>query len=256
MLLFNPGRSREFLCGLLPDLPASAAHNRSLTIALKQVTTTTVHPVICAHIHIGWRWAGFGNRRAADMSSMRRGPGLPHARYSCFQLVTTTGYGWNHPPGWQWLFENIFKTGQKTAGKEKRREQKEWEAAEGMPKWEEEQKKVLHSEADIPRGTAAHLGSMPEQRKRERRSGRVKPLRLDCNPPCTTYCLTEVTECNLQPVHDPLVFILTREFSCSLVLPIFSPGPAGEWGWGQAAGWEVGGQMGPTHHNMSLLMSW
>lgn len=38
--LFNPGRSRKFLRGLHPDVPASTASSQSLTIAPKQDTVT------------------------------------------------------------------------------------------------------------------------------------------------------------------------------------------------------------------------
>lgn len=86
---------------------------------------------------------------------------------------------------------------------------------------------MLHGEADVPRGTATCGRPTPEKRKREERSGRGKPLSLDRNPPSTTHCLTEVTECNLQPVHDLLVFISTHKSFCLLVLPIFYLSPAG-----------------------------
>lgn len=93
VLLFNPRRSKEFLCGLQPDLPASAAPNQPLTIALKQVTITSacsfneVPSMTSVYRYIGWRWAGFDTRGAAEVSSIKGGQGLPHARHSQFQPV-------------------------------------------------------------------------------------------------------------------------------------------------------------------------
>ena len=134
--------------------------------------------------------------------------------------------------------------------KERTREQKEWEAAEWTPRWDEESNEVLYGGADFSRGTTAHGGTISEQRKWKGRSGRVKPLSLDCNPSCTTCCLTEVTECNLQPVHDLVVFISTLESACWLILPIFSPCPAGGQGVGVSGwmgGWQPHGANLPKH---------
>lgn len=56
--------------------------------------------------------------------------------------------------------------------------------------------------ADVPRGTVVHGGPVTEQMKRKGRSSRDEPLRFihNYNCPFTACCLTEGTECNLQPL--------------------------------------------------------
>lgn len=76
--------------------------------------------------------------------------------HSWFQMVPagsngpTTGASWAPQPNWWQLCENVFKKGQKTLNREKRREQKEWEAAVQTPRSGKEEKVVLHGGADIP----------------------------------------------------------------------------------------------------------
>lgn len=78
----------------------------------------------------------------------------------------------------------MFKKGQKTLVEEE----------------EVKEEAVLLDGADVPRGTVVHGGSVTEQMKRKGRTSRDEPLRCDYNHLFTSCCLTEGTECNLQPL--------------------------------------------------------